>query len=84
MINKERVPIKNELFKKHFKAEKPIIMYKVLYETNDSKLLNIFNSGLKQLEEEIKEMSVKERIIEKPYNIVKVVKNILEINQINQ
>ena len=81
MINKERVPIKNELFKKNFKVQKPIIIYKVLYETNDSKLLDIVNSGLKQLEEEIKEMSVKERIIEKPYNIVKVVKNFLEINE---
>ena len=39
-------------------------MYKVLYETNDkknSKLVYIFNSGLKDLEEEIKKMSKKER-----------------------
>ena len=64
-------------------------MYKVLYETNNdkeknSKLVNIFNSGLKDLEEEIKEMSEEEREIEKPYNIVKVVKKIIEINKINQ
>ena len=35
-------------------------MYKVLYKTNNkeknSKLVDIFNSGLKDLEEEIKEM----------------------------
>ena len=63
-------------------------MFKVLYETNDkeknSKLVNIFNGGLKDLEKEIKEMSEKERKIEKPYNIVKDVKNILEINKYNQ
>ena len=64
-------------------------MYKVLYETNNdkeknSKLVNIFNSGLEDLEKEIKEMSKEEIEIEKPYNIVKVVKKILEINKINQ
>ena len=89
IINKEGLPINNELFKKHFKLEKPILMYKVLYETNNdkeknSKLVNIFNSGLEDLEKEIKEMSKEEIEIEKPYNIVKVVKKILEINKINQ
>ena len=89
MINREKLPINNELFKKHFKLEKPILMYKVLYETNNdkeknSKLVNIFNSGLEDLEKEIKEMSKEEIEIEKPYNIVKVVKKILEINKINQ
>ena len=48
-----------------------------------SKLVDIFNSGLKDLEEEIKKMSKKEREIEKPDNIVKVVKKILEINEQN-
>ena len=37
MINKERAPINNELFKKHFKVQKPIIMDNVLYGTNDKK-----------------------------------------------
>ena len=55
IINKEGLPINNELFKKHFKLEKPILMYKVLYETNNdkqkkSKLVNILNSGLEDLE----------------------------------
>ena len=44
--------------------------------------MNIFNSGLEDLEKEIKEMSKEEIEIEKPYNIV--VKKILEINKINQ
>ena len=46
--------------------------------------MNIFYSGLEDLEKEIKEMSEEEREIEKPYNIVKVVKKILEINKYNQ
>ena len=29
IFNREKLPIKNELFKKHFKLEKPIIMHKV-------------------------------------------------------
>ena len=44
--------------------------------------MEIFNSGLEDLEKEIKEMSKEEIEIEKPYNIV--VKKILEINKINQ
>ena len=30
MINREKAPINNELFKKHFKVQNPILMYKVL------------------------------------------------------
>ena len=57
MINKEDAHVNNELFKKHFKVETPSLMYKVLHKTNDkeknSELVNIFNSGLKDLKEEI-------------------------------
>ena len=89
MINREKLPINNELFKKHFKLEKPILMHKVLHETrNDkeknSKLVNIFNSGLEDLEKEIKEMSKEEIEIQKSYNIVKVVKKILDVNKHSQ
>ena len=63
-------------------------MYKIWYETNDkeknNKLVDTFNSVLKDLEEEIKKMSKKERVIEKADNIVKVVKKILEIYKINK
>ena len=57
-------------------------MCKVLCEANNdkeknSKLVKIFNSGLEYLEKEIKEMSKEEIEIEKPYNIVKIVKKIL-------
>ena len=64
-------------------------MYKVLYETNNDKeknckLANIFNRGLQDLEKEIKEMSKEEIEIQKSYNIVKVVKKILDVNKHNQ
>ena len=89
MINREKLPINNELFKKHFKLQKPTLMYIVLYETNNdkeknSKLVKIFNSGLEDLEKEIKEMSKEEIETEKPYNIVKVVKKVLDSNKQNQ
>ena len=60
-------------------------MYKVLNETKDkeknSNLVSMFNSGLKDLEKEIKEMSKEEIETEKPYNIVKVVKKVLDSNK---
>ena len=64
-------------------------MYKVLNETrNDkeknSKLVNIFNSGLENLEKEIKEMSKEEIESEKPYNILNVVKKSLDFNKHSQ
>ena len=46
--------------------------------------MKIFNSGLKDLQKEIKGMSKEEIEIENPYNIVKVVKKILEINKHSQ
>ena len=88
IINGEKLSINNELFKKHFNLENTILMYKVLNETKDkeknSNLVNVFNSGLKDLEKEIKEMSKEEIETEKPYNIVKVVKKVLDSNKQNQ
>ena len=70
IINKEGLYILDKLFKKHFKVEKPNLMYKVLSETNDkeknNKLVNIFNRGLKDLENEIKNMLKRERKTKKP------------------
>ena len=64
-------------------------MYKVLNETENDKeknsiLVNIFNSGFEDLEKEIKKMSKEKKEIEKPYNIVKVVKKILDLNEHSQ
>ena len=49
----------------------------------NSKLVDIFNSRLKDLKEEIKNMS-KEREIENPELIVKIVEMILKFNEQNQ
>ena len=63
-------------------------MLKYLYQTNDkekkNELVNMINSGLKDLKEKIKEMSEEERKIEKPDKIVKIVKKILNFNKQNQ
>ena len=42
-----------------------------------NKLVNLINSGLKYLKEEIKEMSEEERKTEEPDKIVKIVEDIL-------
>ena len=59
---KKGMNIKNmELFNKHFNYQTPSALLKVLYETNDTeknnKLDSLINSGLKDLKEEIKNMS---------------------------
>ena len=63
-------------------------MYKVLRMINDkeknSNLVNIFNSALKDLKEDIKDMSEAEKEIEKTDEIVRVVEMILELNKIKQ
>ena len=55
---------------KHFNFQRPSDMLKNLYQINDkekkNKLVNVINSGLKDLKEEIKKMSEEERETEKP------------------
>ena len=46
--------------------------------------MNILNIGLKDLEKEIKKLSKKEIEIEKPDEIVRVVKMILDFNELKQ
>ena len=63
-----------------------MLMY--LNKTNDkeenNKLVNMINSGLKDLEEEIRKMSEEEKKIEDPELIVEFVKEILKFNEQNQ
>ena len=62
-------------------------MLKSLYKANTSQnheLVSLINSGLKDLKEEIKNMSEKERKIEKPDKIVKIVEEILNFNKQKQ
>ena len=63
-------------------------MLKYLYQTNDrmknNELVNVINSGLKDLKEEIKKMSEEEIEIEDPESIVEIVEEILKFNKQNQ
>ena len=63
-------------------------MYKGLRTINDkernSNLVDMFNSTLKDLKEETKNMSKEEKEIEKPDKIVRVVEMILDFNKQNQ
>ena len=59
-----------------------------LNKKNDTKmknqLVNLINSGLKDLKEKIKKMSKAEIEIEKPDEIVNIVEKILKFNEQNQ
>ena len=63
-------------------------MLKNLYQINDkekkNELVNVINSGLKDLKEEIKKMSEEEKEIEDPESIVEIVEEILKFNEQNQ
>ena len=80
--------VNEEVFQKYFKLQKPSLMYKVLRTLNDkeknSDLVNMFNSGLKDLKEEIKKLYKEEIENEKPDEIVRVVEMILDFNKQNQ
>ena len=75
MFDKEEEHVNEELFPKYFKFQKPSLMYKVLH--------TLFNSGFKDLKEEIKTMSKEEIENEKPDEIVRVVEMILDFNKQN-
>ena len=86
-VNKQETDINTELFKKHFKFQRPSDMLKSLHKANtnqNNELVSIIDSGLKDLKGEIKKMSEEERKIEKPYNIVKIVEEILNFNKQQQ
>ena len=86
-VNKQETDINNELFKNYFKFQRPSDMLKSLYKANtiqNNELVSLNNSGLKDLKEEIKNMSEKERKIEKPDKIVKTVEEILNFNKQKQ
>ena len=87
-INEEEAGINRELLKEHFNFQRPSDMLKNLYKTNDrkknSKLVSVINSGLKDLEDEVGDMSEEERKNEKPDEIVKIVKQTKQFNKQNQ
>ena len=63
-------------------------MFKAVCTTNDknknSKLVELIKSGLRDLRNEIENMSEEEKQIEKPNEIVNIVERILEFNNLNQ
>ena len=87
-IIEEETDINDDLFNKYFKFQKPSDILMLLNKTNDTdknnKLVNLINSGLKDLKEEIKKMSEVEIENEDPELIVKVVEKILKFNKQNQ
>ena len=84
----EKINLNKRLFKKHFNFQKPSDMLILLNKTNartkNSELVNIINSGLEDLKEEIKNMSKKEIKIKNPDKIVEIVEMILKVNKQNQ
>ena len=86
IINKE-IDLNEELFKKYSKIQKPRDMLMYLNKTSDKKknneLVNMINSGLKDLKEEIKKMSEEEKI-ENPESVVEIVEEVLKFNKQNQ
>ena len=84
----EETDINEELFKKYFNFQRPSDMLTYINKTNDieknNKLVNMINSGLKDLKKEIKKMPEKEKEIEDPESIVEIVEEILKFNEQNQ
>ena len=84
----EEIDLNEELFNKYFKIRRPSDMLMYLNKTNDkeknNELVNVINSGLKDLKEEIKKMSEKEKEIKDPESIVEIVEDILKFNKQNQ
>ena len=75
----------NELVSKYFFVPKLAYLLKQMKDLKNNpernkKLANIIKNGLKDLKEEITEMSKEEREIEKPDKIVEIVEEILNFN----
>ena len=84
-ITEKETKINKELFKNYFPFQTPSALLKDLYKINDkeqnSKLVNVINSGLKDFKEEIKKMPEKEKEIEDSELIVEIVEEILKFNE---
>ena len=87
-IAKEETDINEELFMKHFYFQRPSDMLKNLNQINDieknSKLADAIIIGLKDLKEKIKEMPEEGKENEKPDEILKIVREILQFNKEKQ
>ena len=61
-----------------------MLLNKTNDKTKNNELVNVINSGLEDLKEEINKMSKYEKEIKKPDKIVEIVENILNFNKQNQ
>ena len=88
LINKEDGHVNQEMFQGNFKIQKLSLIYKVLPTIKDreknSNLVNMFNSALKDLKEDTKKRSKEEMKNEKPDEIERVIKMILDFNKNKQ
>ena len=72
MINKEKTDINSELFKKHFSFQRHSeAEYSANNGRKSEKLVNVIESGLSHLKNEIKEIYDDETEIEKPDKIIR-------------
>ena len=84
-IKNELQGINYELFEKYFKFSVPTVFTKTLTETNNKKkniaLVNVINSGLKDLKKEITNMIKEKKETEKPDKIIDFVAQVLAFNK---
>ena len=88
-IADEEKDINDEIFRKYFQVQRPSDTLMFLNKKNDTgkknQLVNLINSGLKDLKEEIKKMSETEIKTEEPESIVNVFKRFVSsIDKINK
>ena len=88
-VIKKETGINREIFKNYFHSQIPPALLKDLYKTNGPKkkknaIVNLIKSELKDLQEEIKNMSQGEIKNEKPDEIVEIVEEILKFNKQKQ
>ena len=74
-----------ELFNKHFHFQTQFRLLRKIYQTSDTeentKLVSLINSGLKDLRKEAKEMTEIEKMIKDPELTVNIVEKILKFNE---
>ena len=86
-VSEKEIDLNEEIFKKYFNFQRRSDMLMLLNKNDKEKnieLVNVINSGLKDLKEEIKKMSKAEIEIEDSESIVEIVEKILNFNKQNQ
>ena len=87
-VNKKETNINSGIFQKFLKFQRPSDMFKLLYKTNNKEenktVVDIIESGLGDLKNEIQNMGKEEKEIEKPSEIKDIVEEILKFNKQNQ